>query len=458
MSDTFGAATAERSNLFAVVMAGGPGARLWPESRRERPKPFLPLTPEGRALCAATIDRLDELVAPSRRYIVASRRCSAALDASVPREKYGRALLEPVGRETAPCVAWGALVAASIDPDATLVVLPSDHWISPVDAFRATIRRAVALVEEDPTRLATLGIRPLEASSAYGYIERGAPLPSDPEAFQVAVFREKPDPETARRYVASGRFFWNAGIFVWKARRILELIRRFEPESAEPLDAMARLISEGISSGALDRVFESDVFASAFVRLPKISIDRAVLQRAESVVAIPVDSFRWSDVGSFSEMRRLGIPSSGNFVLWEGTGGAEPVEVDPSTSKNYVRVTSDAPLQRRRVVALGSVENLKIVDSGDSIEISRRMEKDWAGDSKSGDVDVVALNGANLYLTAATSDNKLERGSRRYTFRDVEGLLVVDAGDALLITQFGDENSIKALVEELGNRGLDEFL
>lgn len=378
-------ASASRSNLFAVVMAGGPGSRLWPESRRARPKPFLPLAPDGRTLAAATFDRLDGLVAPENRLVVVGRAFAKLAADAIPTLRRENALLEPVGRDTAPCVLWSALEALRRNPDPTLVVLPSDHWIAPDDAFRATLRRAVALVDDDPRRLVLLGVKPTEPSSAFGYLERGAVIPGVPGAFQVARFREKPDAPTAKRFFDDGSFYWNAGVFVWKARRILDVVRECDPEltaSFAPVAERVRAASDGARTDA------DPAFADAFARVKRVSIDRAALERAPNVAMIEANSFLWSDVGSFAALERLRVPSQ------------IPVElVEYRASGSFVRV-APRPAAPRDVAPTRKV---------------------------------VAIAG-------------------------VDDLLVVDAGDALLVAKKGDDAAIRELVERLRERGLDVFL
>jgi len=357
-------------SLFAVVMAGGSGARLWPESRSKRPKPFLPLTPSGRSLFRATLDRLDGLVPVENRLVVAGRNFATLVFKEAPETPKSRALLEPVGRDTALCVAWSALEALKLHPDPTLVVLPSDHLITPDNAFRQTIRRAAKLVDDDPTRLVTLGVTPTEPSSAYGYIERGKKLDSaESNAYEVASFREKPDVETAKRFLLSNRFFWNAGVFVWKARRILELIVQYEPELAATIKELKKTVDE---ASRLDRNYsDSPEFQRVFADARRVSIDYAVLERAPDVVVLSTDEFQWDDVGSFAALEKLtgeGCEQTRNAVV-----GADVVV--QNASNNYVRVacpSSSLSAKQKKTVALVDVDNLLVVDVGDVLLVTQK--------------------------------------------------------------------------------------
>jgi len=361
-------------SLFAVLMAGGPGARLWPESRRRRPKPFLPLTPNGRSLFRATLDRLDGLVPVENRLVVAGRDLEKLLFEEAPETPKSRALLEPVGRDTALCIAWSALEALRLCPDPTLVVLPSDHLITPDEAFRRTIRRAARLVDDDPTRLVTLGVAPREPSSAYGYIERGEELnDADSKAYKVASFREKPDVEKAKCFLLSGRFLWNAGVFVWKARRILELISQYETELDATIKELDQAIDEAKRLGL--RSDESPRFQRAFADAKRVSIDYAVLERAPNVVVLSTDEFLWDDVGSFAALEKT---TRGNdFVSSNVVFGAEFVPLN--ARNNYVRVVNpsrNSQEKPKKTIALVDVDDLLVVDVGDVLLIAKKGNDD----------------------------------------------------------------------------------
>ncbi|MBQ2848960.1 MAG: NTP transferase domain-containing protein [Thermoguttaceae bacterium] len=369
-------ATPVFSNVCAVVMAGGSGTRLWPESRRDRPKPFLPLLPDGRSTIAATFARLDGLVPPERRFVVAGRSFAPLLADALPELAPRRTLLEPCGRDTAPCVAWAALEALQVDENATLIVLPSDHLVRPDATFRAALAQAVRLVEENETRLVTLGVVPTEPSSAYGYIEIAEALSADrSDAYVVRRFREKPDVETARRFLESGRFFWNAGIFVWKARRILELIAQFEPELGATFARIAPLVADAASNGR--STADNPTFVREFSNAKRISIDYAVLERAPNVVVLRAP-FDWDDLGSFAALERSFAASktSGSQTLNEVDGnvatGAELIAENARGS--FVRVLSspDAPSKRRKLVALVDVDDLLVVETDDALLVAKK--------------------------------------------------------------------------------------
>lgn len=369
-------ATPDFSNVCAVVMAGGSGTRLWPESRRDRPKPFLPLLPDGRSTIAATFSRLDGLVPPERRFVVAGRSFASLVADALPELEPRRTLLEPCGRDTAPCVAWAALEALQVDENATLIVLPSDHLVRPDAAFRATLVQAVRLVEEDETRLVTLGVVPTEPSSAYGYIEIDKALSADvPDAYAVRRFREKPDFETARQFLASGRFFWNAGVFVWKARQILELIRRFEPELGASFDRIAQQVADAAANGR--STADDPAFVREFSNAKRVSIDYAVLERAPNVAVIRAP-FVWDDLGSFAALERTFVASepqdSQSFNNEENNVATGADLVVENARGSFVRVltTAETPSKRRKLVALVDVDDLLVVETDDALLVAKK--------------------------------------------------------------------------------------
>ena len=369
-------ATFDFPHVCAVAMAGGSGTRLWPESRRDRPKPFLPLLPDGRSTIAATFARLDGLVPPERRFVVAGRSFASLVADALPELDSRRTLLEPCGRDVAPCVAWAALEALQVDENATLIVLPSDHLVRPDAAFRETLAQAVRLVEEDETRLVTLGVVPTEPSSAYGYIEIDAPLNADlPDAYAVRQFREKPDVETARRFLESGRFFWNAGIFVWKARRILELIARFEPELGATFARIAPLVADAAKTGRLTA--DDPTFVREFSNAKRISIDYAVLERASNVVVLRAP-FDWDDLGSFAALERtVAAPEASDSQTFNNADGNVATGADlvaENARGSFVRVLTspEGTSKRRKLVALVDVDDLLVVETDDALLVAKK--------------------------------------------------------------------------------------
>ncbi|HWC89301.1 MAG TPA: mannose-1-phosphate guanylyltransferase, partial [Pirellulales bacterium] len=227
--------------LHAVIMAGGAGSRFWPQSREARPKQLLRLL-DQQSMIRATIDRLGSLVPPERMLVVTTRMLAQAIAdelTELPRECV---LAEPCRRDTAGCIGLAAIEILARDPDAMLIVLPADHAIGPTATFVQALQQGVRLVEADARRIATFGIRPSYPAESFGYIERGAPLSETGPgmaAFAVQRFHEKPRIEVAREYLHSGRFYWNSGIFVFRAATILDELATQRPALHRGLQAIA---------------------------------------------------------------------------------------------------------------------------------------------------------------------------------------------------------------------------
>lgn len=299
--------------LHAIIMAGGSGTRFWPESRDLRPKQLLRFVGE-RSMIQATVDRLKGLVPPDRMLIATNAKLTAAIGEQLPELPADALLGEPCKRDTAPCIGLAALLVSRHDPQATMAVMPSDHVIGPDESFQQAIEFAAALVDESPTRIVTFGIRPTYPAEIFGYIERGERLSTGAAkkhgavapAFQVRQFREKPKAEVARAYVDSGNFYWNAGIFVWRAATILDALREHQPEMFQRLQRIAESFGKPDYQSVLEREF-------AAVR--GVSIDYAVMEHATDVAVIEAP-YRWDDVGSWQALARLhGTDENGNTII-----------------------------------------------------------------------------------------------------------------------------------------------
>ncbi|MDY0165268.1 MAG: mannose-1-phosphate guanylyltransferase [Thermoguttaceae bacterium] len=338
--------------LYAVIMAGGTGTRFWPESRARRPKQLLPML-GGTTMIRTTVNRLRGLASRDRLIVSTTAELAASIAQELPELPRGSILAEPCKRNTAPCIGLAAHMIVRHDPDAVMGVMPADHVIASEETFREAIRYAEALVEEDPRRLITFGIPPTYPAEGFGYIERGeavelktrAEFPSSPGTYRVRRFREKPDLETARQYLEAGRYSWNSGIFVWKARRILEELQRFEPEMHERLAALAESIDTAQFEGTLRKEFTA---------IKGKSIDYAVMERAEEVLVVEAP-FDWDDVGSWRALARLkGVDEDGNTldakhlgIETSGTivrGGRDHLIVTVGLADCIVVHTSDATL------------------------------------------------------------------------------------------------------------------
>ena len=341
--------------IVPVVLCGGSGNRLWPLSRALLPKQFLPLVTE-RSMFQDTVLRACGREA-ARPPIVVSNEEQRFLAAEQMREigiSPAAHILEPVGRNTAPAVAAAALIAAERDADAVLLVLPSDHRIADTAAFNAAVDTAAALARRGS--LVAFGLRPTAPVTGYGYIRCGAAIGGLERAFEVAEFVEKPDLGRASEYVASGRYFWNSGMFVFTARRYLEELGRLAPEI---LAATRRALEKG----APDLDFRR-LDAAEFAACPSDSVDYAVMERTHGACVVTAD-FGWSDVGSWAALWEIGGKDrDGNIVRGD-------VYLD-GVSGSYLRAES-------RLVAVVGVDDLIVVETDDAVLVAH---KDRAQDVK----------------------------------------------------------------------------
>lgn len=281
--------------VWVTVLAGGVGSRFWPVSTPDRPKQLLPLASE-RPLIVDTVERARALVPDERIRILAGAHLVAPFQSVVEGLPDTSYWIEPRARGTAPVLAWAAWKLTRLDPDAVMVSLHADHLIRPLDAFQETVATAVAVARRDDL-LISIGVKPDRIETGYGHVEPGPELTraGPAPAYRVRAFHEKPDAETARRYVDEG-YLWNTGIFVWKVSVLLEEIRRHAPEVSEFLS----LIDES------DEAF--------FEAVPVSVIDRAVMERSERVGTVAA-TFSWDDVGSWESLARTQPSDSADNVL-----------------------------------------------------------------------------------------------------------------------------------------------
>ena len=354
-------------STYAVIMAGGSGTRFWPASRTLRPKQLLPLVgdasgaaageqdPSRASLLAATVARIAPLVPPERILVVTAKALAEATRRAVPELPAENVLAEPAPRNTAPCIGWATRTVLARDPEARVLVLPSDHHVADTQGFRDTIARALHAAAYAP--LATIGIKPTRPDTGFGYIETGAPLEGPASAsggHVVARFVEKPDLVRAREFLASGNFLWNSGMFFFRAAEMDASIRAYLPALAEGLDRMG----EGAHAPKLDEIFPT---------LPSISVDYGVVEplakeaaagRREGIAVVSGD-FGWSDVGSWESAWELSPKDADGNAAPEGT-----VLVD--ARGNLVRATAG------KTVALVGVDELVVVETDDAILVMPR--------------------------------------------------------------------------------------
>ena len=340
--------------LYAVIMAGGSGTRFWPKSRRDRPKQLLCLSGETTML-QQTVARIEPLVPRDRILIVTGADQAAATRAQLSDLPGESVIAEPAPRDTAPCVGLAAGIIVRRDPLATMIVMPADHLIEPPEAFRATVLAAVSVVDDDPGALVTFGIKPTHAETGYGYIERGvlqetrAGIP----VHRVVQFREKPDRATAEQFLAAGNFAWNAGIFVWRARTILDELKKHRPNLASALEPIFASLGSPAQSETLARLFPS---------LERVPIDKAVMEKAPNVRVLEVP-YVWNDVGDWRALAGL--------LKHDSSGNAIQGAVVARDTTGSIIISDDGGL----VATLG-VDDLVVVHSGKATLVARKDQLD----------------------------------------------------------------------------------
>ena len=333
------------SRGICIIMAGGRGTRFWPLSRADRPKQLLALA-SGRSLLRETFERIEPLVGADRILVVTSGSLADPTRAELPELNPDQVVNEPVGRNTAPCSVLGMGLAGRIDPDAPVALLPADHFIPDLDAFRSQLQLAFDHVAGQETVL-TMGIPPTRPETGYGYILTDGDFPDSGIGTGLG-FVEKPDAATAEQYVRGGKHLWNSGIFIWNPRFFEQVCDRDIPE-------IRRAMSPAVTGYGTDSFVQAlDV---AYRDCQSVSLDVAVMEKLTGF-AVMAAGFRWSDLGSWDAWGDLAASLPG-----ENSGQAQLLPLD---SRNNILMVPD------RLVALVGVENLIIVDSADALLICRK--------------------------------------------------------------------------------------
>ena len=343
-----------KTNYYGLILAGGRGTRFWPRSRRNRAKQVLRFLGE-RSLIQQTVDRLKPVLPPERLWILTSPALRAEIVRQLPEVPRAQILAEPAQRNTAPAIGLAAHILHSIDPNSVMGVFPADHRIANARRYLQFVRPAFAAAKQG--KIVVLGIQPRWAETGYGYIEFPPGVAAGKlDCIAVRAFHEKPDPKTARRYVAAGNFYWNAGMFFWRTSVLLDALREFLPKTATLLAALP---------GFAEKQFRRKL-AAAFPLCDNISIDYAVLEKASGVLGIAAGDFGWNDVGSWNAVYELlERDAHGNVIALES--------ICLDSHNNFV----DA---RGKVVALVGVQNLIVVDTPDALLVASRDRAQQVGD------------------------------------------------------------------------------
>lgn len=330
----------------AVIMAGGSGTRLWPLSRRMRPKQLMRLF-DGKSLLQIARERLEGLFAPENIWIITSAHYLDLVADELPDIPRANLIGEPVGRDTSNAIGLAAALLAERDSDATMAVFTADHLIRPQEQFAAAIRSGLSAAEGNPTSLVTYGIKPAGPHTGYGYVHRGEALAAG--VYRVQAFKEKPSQDVAEQYVESGQYYWNSGMFAWRVAAIQAELERNLPENQA---ALTEIAADWGSAAANER----------FSTLKKISIDFGVMEQAASVLVVEMNC-EWLDLGSWTSIGGTRAPDAeGNVTIAE-----KALVVD---GKNNIIVTESGHL----VAALG-VEDLIIVHSDDATLVCHKNDE-----------------------------------------------------------------------------------
>ena len=325
-------------------MAGGVGSRFWPVSTNDFPKQFHDMLGAGQTLIQKTFSRLSQLIPPENILILTNERYNHLVLEQLPMVKQEQVLLEPAMRNTAPCILYASLKIQKQNPDAVVVVAPSDHWIEDEVAFVANLQSCFDFCAKE-NALMTLGIKPTFPNTGFGYIEYGR---SDQNPIKkVSQFREKPDYETAKSFLESGNFLWNGGIFIWSVKAILQAFEKFQPQ-------MNAFFREGYA--LYNTSSEADFINANYALAENISIDYAVMENADNVFVLPA-TFDWNDLGTWGSLHEKLPKDDNNNAVVNAQVYLE------NASNNIIR--SDA----KKVVIIDGISDFIIVDKEDVLLI-----------------------------------------------------------------------------------------
>ena len=281
------------NNNHLVIMAGGVGSRFWPMSTKDKPKQFIDVLGVGRTLIQLTYDRFEPICPPENVWVVTNKKYVDIVKRQLPEIPVGNILCEPCRRNTAPCIAYVSWRIKKECPTANIVVTPSDHIVLNIPEFRRVISNSLSFTSETDA-IVTLGMKATRPETGYGYIQADltSSSPRNKEIFRVDSFREKPDLETAKKYLAENNYFWNAGIFLWSVRTIVNAFRIYQPALAKIFESMSDVYGT-------DK--EQDVIDERFPECENISVDYAIMEKAEEIFVCPAD-FGWSDLGTWGSL------------------------------------------------------------------------------------------------------------------------------------------------------------
>lgn len=348
------------TNNYVVIMAGGIGSRFWPMSRNLYPKQFHDVLGMGRTMLQQTADRYKGICPDENIFVVTNRDYYHLVKSQLPQLADDQILLEPIGRNTAPCVAYAAQKIFLKNPEANLVVSPADHVILKEEEFQRTIRAGLEATASRPILL-TLGIRPSRPDTGYGYIQY---KDGEGDLRKVKTFTEKPHLDLAKKFIESGDFVWNAGIFIWTAKTVLEAIAKFLPEMADIFEA---------GNDSYYTPSEKDFINNAYLHCKNISIDYGIMEKSENVYVM-LSEFGWSDLGTWKSLYDISVKDDkgnvidGNIMVY-------------NTQNSIIKTTS-----KNKLIVVHGLDNFIVAESDDVIMICPKDEeqkvKDFVSDTK----------------------------------------------------------------------------
>lgn len=337
-----------------VIMAGGVGSRFWPMSTTERPKQFIDVLGVGRTLIQLTCDRFAGIVAPENIWVVTNKNYADVVAEQLPDVPKSNILLEPCRRNTAPCIAYVSWKIKSIDKKANIVVTPSDHVVMNVQEFQRVIDQCMKFTAESDA-IVTLGMKPTRPETGYGYIQADLSFSSsrNKEIFRVDSFREKPDLETAEKYIKNPSYFWNAGIFIWRVETIVNALRVYAPAINSIFEDMLAIYGSEKEQEEIDKMFPE---------CESISIDYAVMEKAEEIFVCPAD-FGWSDLGTWgSLLMQTKKDLYGNSIIGEN--------ISVFDTKDCIIHTTD-----EKNVVIQGLDGFIVAEKDDSLLICKLSEE-----------------------------------------------------------------------------------
>lgn len=338
-------------NHYVAIMAGGIGSRFWPMSRTDFPKQFLDILNTGRSLIQATYDRFEKFIPADNIYVVTSVQYKDIVTEQLPGLNPANILCEPSRKNTAACIAYISYKLMQLNPNANLICAPADHLITETDSFKKVCHDALHFTSHIKA-LVTLGIKPNNPNTGYGYIQYESLAVSD-NVFKVKTFTEKPDLELAKTFISSGDFLWNAGIFVWQVKNIIHAFEHSLPEMHEVFDAEKEFFNTPQEEEAIERIYPLCI---------SISIDYGVMEKANNVYVIP-SSFGWSDLGTW----KSAYDTIDKDYLGNAVSGDKVVVID--ATKNMVHV------DHKKLVVLQGLDDFIVVDTPDVLLICKKEKE-----------------------------------------------------------------------------------